>query len=100
MITKDEFVVMDTLSQVRRHCRKEKLLLHLHNVTGRVAASFSNMEMFGYISLLQFSGAQPETFQGRGRFVELGDFDKLFVKNTRKEGPAEKKFEAFSPRYS
>ena len=27
------------------------------------------------------SGAQPEMFQGRGSFVKLGHFDKLFVKN-------------------
>ena len=29
--------------------------------------------------------AQPEFFQGRGGFVELGYFDKLFDKNTRKK---------------
>ena len=29
------------------------------------------------------SGAQPEIFQGRGGFVELGHFDKLFVKNIK-----------------
>ena len=37
-------------------------------------------------------GAQPEIFQGRGGFVDLGCFDKLFVKNTRKKGPAGKIF--------
>ena len=31
------------------------------------------------------AGAQPEIFQGRGGFVELGHFDKHFVKNTRKK---------------
>ena len=30
------------------------------------------------------SGTQPDIFQGRGGFVELGHFDKLFFKNTRK----------------
>ena len=30
------------------------------------------------------SGAQIEIFQGRGGFVELGHFNKHFVKNTRK----------------
>ena len=100
MIAKDAFVVIDALNQVCRHRRKENLLLHLHDVTSRVAASFSKTERFEYISLLHFSGAQPETFQGRGRFVELGDFDKLFVKNTRKKGPTEKKFGAFSLRSS
>ena len=45
------------------------------------------------------TGAQPEIFQGRGGFVELGHFDKLFVKNTKKS-PAEKNFGAFSSRYS
>ena len=56
MIAKDEnlFVVMDALNQVRRHRRTEKLLSHSHDVTGRVAAIFSNTERFGYISLLHF----------------------------------------------
>ena len=40
-------------------------------------------------------------FQGRrGRFVELGHFDKLFIKNTRKRDPTRKHFEVFSLRYS
>ena len=33
------------------------------------------------------SGAQPEIFQGRGGFAELGHFIKHFVKNTRKKVP-------------
>ena len=55
MIAKDEslFVFMDTLNQVRRRRRTEKLFSHSH-VTGRVAANFSNTEMFRYISLLHF----------------------------------------------
>ena len=38
MIAKDESfsVAMDALNQICRYCRTEKLLLHLHNVTGRV----------------------------------------------------------------
>ena len=40
------------------------------------------------------AGVQPEIFQGRRGFVELGYFDKHFVKNTRKI------LEVFSPRYS
>ena len=45
--------------------------------------------MPGGVSLHPFpTGAQPEIFQDRGGFVELGYFDKLFVKNTRKKGPA------------
>ena len=39
-------------------------------------------------------GAQPEIFQGRGSFVELGHFDKFFVKNIKKR--AGKNFEGFS----
>ena len=45
--------------------------------------------------------AQPEIFQGkvgrerRGKFVKLGHFDKDFVKNTRKRGPAGKHFGDF-----
>ena len=38
--------------------------------------------------------------QGEGGFAELGDFNKHFVKNTRKKGPAGKRFGVFSPRYS
>ena len=56
LIAKDEsfFVVMDALNEVLR-CRKMKTLLsHSHDVTGRVAANFSNTERFGYISLLHF----------------------------------------------
>ena len=30
------------------------------------------------------AGAQPEIFQSRGCFVELGHFDKLFVKTQEK----------------
>ena len=36
------------------------------------------------INTEQYSGAQPETFQGGGGFVEFGHFDKRIVKNTRK----------------
>ena len=56
MIAKDEslFVVIDALNQVRRGCRTEKRLWHLHDGTGKVAGSFNNTERFGYISLLHF----------------------------------------------
>ena len=40
------------------------------------------------------TGVQPEIFQGRGGFVELGHFDKLFVKNTKK-APQRKILELF-----
>ena len=57
--------------------------------------------MPGGVSFHPFpTGAQPEIFQDRGGFVELGYFDKLFVKNTRKKGPAGSNFGAFPPRYS
>ena len=46
------------------------------------------------------SEVQLEIFQGRGGFVKLGHFDKHFVKNSRKKGPAGKNFRVFSPRYS
>ena len=36
------------------------------------------------------AGSQPEIFQGRGGFVELGHFDKFFVKNTREKSPQRK----------
>ena len=56
MIGKDEslFVIMNALNQVCRCRRMEKLLSHSHDVAGRVVASFSNTEKFGYISLLHF----------------------------------------------
>ena len=41
------------------------------------------------------SGAQPEIFQGRGGFVELGHFNKYFVKNTIKKAPQGKILEFF-----
>ena len=53
MTAKDEslFVVMDALNQVRRRRRMEKFFSDLHDVTGRVAASFSKTER---CSLLHF----------------------------------------------
>ena len=45
MIAKDESLfVMDALNQVCRRRRLEKLLSHSHDVTGRLATSFSNTE--------------------------------------------------------
>ena len=38
---------------------------------------------------------QPELFQGRRIFMEIGHFDKHFVKNTRKKRPNEKHLEYF-----
>ena len=46
------------------------------------------------------SGTQPEVFQGSGGFVELGHFDKHFVKNKEKKSSQGKNLEFFSPRYS
>ena len=45
-------------------------------------------------------GAEPEIFQSRGDFVELGDYDEHFVKNTRNKGPSGKNLGVFSPKYS
>ena len=52
------------------------------------------------VVIVIITGAQPENFQGRGGFVEIGHFDKHFVKNTRKKGLAGKNFRVFPPRYS
>ena len=50
--------------------------------------------------ILEYSaGTQPEIFQGRRGFVELGHPDKHFIKNTGKEGPSGKHFGVFPPRY-
>ena len=57
-------------------------------------------EVFRSSSSQMLSGAQSEIFQGWGGFVELGQFDKLSVKDTRKKGSVGKIFAAFSPRYS
>ena len=46
------------------------------------------------------SVAQPENFQCREGFLELGQLDKPFVRNTRRKGPAGKNVGVFSPRYS
>ena len=48
------FVFMNALNQVCRRHKTEKILSYSHGVTGRVAASFSNTERFGHISLLHF----------------------------------------------
>ena len=44
--------------------------------------------------LFLHADAQPDIFQGRGGFVELGHFHKHFTKNTRKKG---KSLEFFLP---
>ena len=48
--------------------------------------------LFETWTLVSFPHAsvQPEIFQGRGRFVEIGHFDKHLVKNTRKKGTRKK----------
>ena len=52
--------------------------------------------MPGGVSLLPFpTGAQPEIFQDKGGFVELGYFDKLFVKTQGKKAPHGKILELF-----
>ena len=53
---------------------------------------------FNLITVLpdvRISGAQPETFQCKGGFMELGHFNKYFVKNKRKKRPAWKSFKFF-----
>ena len=45
--------------------------------------------------LTRLPGAQPEILQDKGDFVELGHFDKPFVKNTRKKNPQGKLLELF-----
>ena len=48
----------------------------------------------------QGADAQPEIFQGRRSFVELGHFDKYFVKSKRKIGPSVKNLRVFTHGYS
>ena len=45
------------------------------------------------------SDTQPDDFHGRRNFVELGHFDKRFVKNKTKKGLAGKRIGVFLPRY-
>ena len=45
------------------------------------------------LQLRQSSGAQPEVLQGRIFFLELGHFDKHFVKTTGKKAPQNYFFE-------
>ena len=43
-------------------------------------------KFFFFFHSLLISVPQPEIFQGRGGFAELGRFDKHFFKNARKKG--------------
>ena len=45
------------------------------------------------------SGVQPEIFQGRGGSVELGHFNKYFVKKNKEKGSAGEHLGVFPPRY-
>ena len=68
------------------------MYLQLHKTTFLIA------KFFKYVVNQKSSrdtGAQPELFQGRGGFVELGHFDKLFVKNTKKKALPGKILELF-----
>ena len=53
------------------------------------------MEHFAKKKSCLREGTQPELFQGRGGFMELGHFDKHLIKKTRKKGPAGKDFRLF-----
>ena len=50
-------------------------------------------------SILQKRQGEVGGRRGEG-FMELGHFNKDFVKNTKKETPVSKPFGVFSPRYS
>ena len=55
-------------------------------INNRIKRYISDNEkvVFKYnIMLKNLAFSQPEIFQGRGGFVELGNIDKHFVKNTR-----------------
>ena len=57
----------------------------------------SNSSQFYFLihNFYMSSGAQPEIFQGRAGFVELGHFNKLFVKTHKKKGLQGKILELF-----
>ena len=59
--------------------------------------SFSVFASFGsYLGVYYIlAGAQPDIFQGRGGFVELGHFDKYFAKRSRKNAPQRKNLQFF-----
>ena len=46
------------------------------------------------------AGTQPENFQGRESFMELGLLYKRIVKTKRKRGSARKNFKIFTLKYS
>ena len=72
---------------------------HFDKVAGLKACNFIKKRL-KYSCFSMKTGAQPEIFQGRGYFVKLGHFEKHFLKNVKKKGPAGKKFGFFLPRYS
>ena len=77
--------------------------LHIMRTMNGVISRYvlTPQRLFHFIACVLFlsfsSGAQPEIFQGRGSFAKLGHFDKHFVKNSRKIGPAGKISEFFLP---
>ena len=75
-------------------------ILNVSDVVLSIRSIYKLQSSYRERNVNQKPGAQPKMFQGRGGFVELGHFDKHFVKNTRKKGPAGEHFGVFSPRYS
>ena len=62
--------------------------------------SGSETRIYRISSGSKLAGAEPEIFQGRGGFAEFRQFNKNFVKNTRKKRPRRENLGVFSPRYS
>ena len=74
-------------------------MLLSNKITKNIDRSCSHPIVLFLPLILNKNYAQREIFQGSGSFVELGHFDKHFVKSTRNKGPVGKNFEVFSPRY-
>ena len=53
-----------------------------------------NKNQIAYIIYMQTRN-QKKTFQGRGCFLKLGNFDKHFLKKLRKKNPQQKILEPF-----
>ena len=70
---------------IRKYTSFESLLKMIFYFSPIPKMHESRSEVFNEVK--HNSGAQIEIFQGRGGFVELGHFNKHFVKNTRKKVP-------------
>ena len=75
------------------HAKSRDIFILFKGKISKQGSYISLLFVVWTLVLFLHAGVQPEIFQGMGGFVELGQFDKYFVKNTRKKGPSGKNFE-------